>query len=72
MGEKELLNQQEKVKDVDTLYIIDLYKCGILVHALEGLSTPQTLKIVGYIKNKRSIVSIESCSAHNFIDKRLS
>jgi hypothetical protein len=34
-------------------------------------STPQTLKIEGYIKNKKVIVLIDSGSTHNFIHYKL-
>jgi hypothetical protein len=37
----------------------------------QGLSAPQTLNIVGYIKKQKVIVLIDSGSTHNFIDKIL-
>jgi hypothetical protein len=43
----------------------------ILCNALAGISTPQTLKIEGYIKNKKVIVLIDSGSTHNFIHYKL-
>jgi hypothetical protein len=43
----------------------------ISCHALAGISTPQTLKIEGYIKNKKVIVLIDSGSTHNFIHCKL-
>jgi hypothetical protein len=43
----------------------------ILCNALSGISTPQTLKIKGYIKNKKVIVLIDSGSTHNFIHYKL-
>jgi hypothetical protein len=39
---------------------------------LAGISTPQALKIKGYIKNKKEIVLIYSGSTHNFIHYKLS
>ena len=39
----------------------------ISCHALVGINTPQTLKIEGYIKNKKGIVLIDSGSTHKFI-----
>ena len=36
-----------------------------------GISTPQTLKIEGYIKNKKVTVLIDYCSSHNFIHCKL-
>jgi predicted aspartyl protease len=38
---------------------------------LVGISTPQTLNIEGYIKNKKVIVLIDSGSTHNFIHYKL-
>ena len=39
---------------------------------LDGISTPQTLKIKGYIKKKKVIVLIDCGSTHNFINCKLS
>jgi hypothetical protein len=43
----------------------------ISCNALDGISTPQTLKIKGYIKKKKVIVLIDSGSTHNFIHYKL-
>jgi hypothetical protein len=43
----------------------------ILCNALAGINTPQTLKIEGYIKNKKVIVLIDYGSTHNFIHYKL-
>ena len=43
----------------------------ISCHALHGINTPQTLKIEGYIKNKKVIVLIDSGSNHDFIHYKL-
>jgi hypothetical protein len=43
----------------------------ISLHALSGISAPQTLKIKGYIKHKLVVVLIDSGSTHNFIHRRL-
>ena len=37
----------------------------------DGISTPQTLKIEGYIKKKKVIVLIDSANNHNFIHYKL-
>jgi hypothetical protein len=44
----------------------------ISLHALSGISSPQTLKIKGYIKHRLVVVLIDSGSTHNFIHHRLS
>jgi len=41
----------------------------ISLHALSGMSSPQTLKIQGYIKHHKVMVLIDSGSTHNFIQK---
>jgi hypothetical protein len=43
----------------------------ISLHALSGISTPQTLKLMGYIKHWKFIVLVDSGSTHNFIHKRV-
>jgi hypothetical protein len=43
----------------------------ILCNSLARISTPQTLKIKGYIKTKKVIVLIDSGSTHNFIHYKL-
>jgi DNA-binding ferritin-like protein len=43
----------------------------ISCNALAGISTPQALKIEGYIKKKKVIVLIDSGSTHNFIHDKL-
>jgi len=41
------------------------------LHALLGFSTPQTLKLIGYIKHYKVIVLIDSDNTHNFIHRRV-
>ena len=43
----------------------------ISLHALAGIYAPQTLKIRGFIKNRRVVVLIDSGSTHNFIHWRV-
>jgi hypothetical protein len=39
----------------------------ISMNALTGFSTPQNLKLIGYIENQKVIILIDSGSTHNFI-----
>jgi hypothetical protein len=39
----------------------------ISLNALTGFSTPQTLKLIGYIKHRKIIILVDSGSTHNFI-----
>jgi hypothetical protein len=43
----------------------------ISCNALDGINTPKTLNIKGYIKNKKVIVLMDSGSTHNFIHYKL-
>jgi hypothetical protein len=43
----------------------------ISCNALDGITTPQTLKIEGYIKKKKVIVLIDLSSTHNFINSKI-
>jgi len=42
----------------------------ISLYALSGMSSPQTLKILGYIKCHKVVVLIDSGNTHNFIHRR--
>jgi hypothetical protein len=38
----------------------------ISLNALTGFSSPQTLKLIGYIKNRKVIILVDSSSTHKF------
>jgi hypothetical protein len=44
----------------------------ISLNALTSLSAPQTLKLIGYIKNRKFIILVDSGSTHNFIHRHIS
>jgi hypothetical protein len=44
----------------------------IFLNALTGFSTPQTLKLIGYIKHRKVIIVVDSGSTHNFIHRHIS
>jgi hypothetical protein len=73
--EEEEEQEQEKEpsqdENVDVISFEELTPM-ISCNPLGGISTPQTLKIEGYIKKKRVIVLIDSGSTHNFIHYKLS
>eukprot|EP00253_Pinus_taeda_P019281 PITA_19281 len=54
-------NQQDNVSDEPV----------ISLHALAGISSPQTLKIRGFIKHQPVVVLIDSGSIHNFIHQKV-
>jgi hypothetical protein len=41
----------------------------ICLNALTGFSTPQTLKLIGYIKRRKVIILVDSGRNHNFIHR---
>jgi hypothetical protein len=43
----------------------------ISLHALTGISSPQTLKLIGYIKHHKVIILIDNNNTHNFIHHRI-
>jgi hypothetical protein len=43
----------------------------ISLNALTGFSTPETLKIINYIKHQKVITLVDSGSTHNFIHRRI-
>jgi hypothetical protein len=60
-------SQDENVEAISSEELTPTISCN----ALAGINTPQTLKIEGYIKNKKVIVLIDSGSTHNFIHYKL-
>jgi gas vesicle protein len=60
-------SQYENVEAISSKELTPTISCNALV----GISTPQTLKIEGYIKKKKVIVLIDSGSTHNFIHYKL-
>jgi hypothetical protein len=44
----------------------------ISLSALTSFSAPQTLKLIGYIKQRKVIILVDSGSTHNFIHHRIS
>jgi hypothetical protein len=60
-------SQDENIEEISSEELTPTISCNELV----GISTPQTLKIEGYIKNKKVIVLIDYGSTHNFIHFKL-
>jgi hypothetical protein len=60
-------SQDENVEAILSEELNPMISCN----ALAGISTPQTLKIEGYIKKKKVIVLIDSGNTHNFIHYKL-
>jgi len=43
----------------------------ISLDSLTGFSSPQTIKLIGYIKHRKVIILVDSRSTHNFIHHRI-
>jgi hypothetical protein len=68
--EEEKEQEPSQDKNVEAISCEEL-TLTILCNALARISTPQALKIEGYIKKKNVIVLIDSGSTHNFIHYKL-
>ena len=55
--------ERKKIKNLNHL--------KIYFHASDGINTPQTLKIEGYIEKKKLTMLIDSGRTHNFISYKL-
>ena len=69
-GEKKLFYiecEEEEQKEHEPMqgYKLEGITPTIYFHALVGINTPKTLKIIGYIKNKMVMMLIDSGSTHN-------
>jgi hypothetical protein len=60
-------SQDENVEAISSEELTPRISCN----ASDGISTPQTIKIEGYIKKKKVIILIDSRSTHNFIHYKL-
>jgi hypothetical protein len=65
--EEEEPSQDENVEAISSEELACMISCNLLAI----ISTPQTLKIEGYIKKKKVIVLIDSGNSHNFIHYKL-
>jgi hypothetical protein len=66
--------EEEEDQELQPSQDLDLEETSptISCHVLVGINTSQTLKIQGYIKNKKvTNVLIDSISTHNFINYKL-
>ncbi|KAG6497148.1 hypothetical protein ZIOFF_045036 [Zingiber officinale] len=55
----------------DNINEVQYDSMAISVHALEGLQTPQTMKVKGFIKKQPVMILIDSGSTNNFLDSTL-
>jgi hypothetical protein len=66
-------NEEEEDQELEPSQDLELEETTPMIscHALVNISTPQTLKIEGYIKKKKVTMLIDSGSTHNFINYKL-
>ena len=55
----------------DNINEVQYDSMAISVHALEGLQTPQTMKVKGFIKKQPVMILIDLGSTNNFLDSTL-
>ena len=73
------LEETPEAEEVDqTLPVVEMVESKdphdestISLHALSSISSPQTLKILGYNKHHKVVVLIDSGITHNFIHMRI-
>ena len=70
-GEEEQEQEPSQDEDVEDISFEEMNPT-ISCHAWDGIITPQTLKIEGYINKKKVIVLIDSGNTHNLIHYKLS
>jgi hypothetical protein len=70
--ETPLVPESSEITDIN--HPSDLPKVELIIslNALTDFSTPQTLKLISYIKNRKVIILVDSGSTHNFIHHRIS
>jgi hypothetical protein len=44
----------------------------ISLHALGGFSSPQTIKLIGYINHRKVMIPVDNGNTHNFIHRHIS
>jgi hypothetical protein len=68
-----IYNEEEEDQELEPSQDLEIEETTPMIscHALANISTPQTLKIEGYIKNEKGRVLIDSGSTHNFINYKL-
>jgi hypothetical protein len=69
--ETPLVFESPKITDITPPSDPPKVKPVIYVNALTSFSTPQTLKLIGYIKHQKVIILIDSGRTHNFIHRRI-
>jgi hypothetical protein len=69
--EAPLVSVSPKPTDITPLSDPPEVELGISLNDLTGFSAPQTLKLIGYIKNMKVIILVYSGSTDNFIHRRI-
>jgi hypothetical protein len=63
--EAPLVSESPKPIDISPPSYSPEVELVISLNALTGFSSPQTLKIIGYIKNRKVVILVDSGSNHN-------
>jgi hypothetical protein len=69
--ETPLVSESPKITDITPPSDPPKVELVISFNALTGFSTPQIVKLIGYIKHWKVIILVDSGSTHNFIHRRI-
>jgi hypothetical protein len=69
--ETPLVSESPKITDITPPSDPPEIEPIISLNTLTGSSSPQTLKLIGYIKHRKVIILVDSGSTHNFIHRRI-
>jgi hypothetical protein len=69
--ETSLVSESPEITDITPPSNPPKVESIISLISLTGFSTPQTLKLIGYIKHQKFIIMVDSGSTHNFIHRRI-
>jgi hypothetical protein len=70
--ETPLMSESPEFTDITPPSDPPKFKPIISLNALTSFCTPQTLKLIGYIKHQKFIILVDSGSTHNFIHRYIS